>query len=414
MIIETLRSERQQDRARIVATVQWEDSNRATEDIYFETQAEFAEDLTCNPHAFLTGCVVPALHHGEKRIFIDEEICPELRDGLMSGMELLRHWYYEPMRGLPRIEAKRRSRSLTSDRPARAGAFFSGGVDAWTTLRRNRLDFHPEHSAYIKDTLLVFGLFRDEPGNFKDVLNRTIKAARMMGTIPIPIWTNLVSLGQGWDFWGDEFEGAAFAAIAHAFANRLSVVSLASSYHIPLVHPHGSHPMLDPSYSSSDLRIKHDGICLSRLMKVKLLAEWDIALKELRVCNQTRFITPERLNCGQCEKCVRTMLALLAVGALGRAPVFPQQDVSANLVESAVYMDRTTSLFYGELLAPLNALGRRDLVLAIERKLSGYRRLERRQRVKDHIKKFDAEYLRGALIGTLKSIYPKPMSTSDI
>jgi hypothetical protein len=49
------------------------------------------------------------------------------------------------------------------------------------------------------------------------------------------------------------------------------------------------------------------------------VAASDEALATLRVCTKL----PQGLvNCGHCEKCIRTMLSLLAVGALERCPTF--------------------------------------------------------------------------------------------
>jgi len=75
MRINDLRSEIRNGRTRVVATVVWEDSDRPTHDLYFETEEEFASALSLNPHAFLVGCIVPAMHFGEKRVAIDAEIC---------------------------------------------------------------------------------------------------------------------------------------------------------------------------------------------------------------------------------------------------------------------------------------------------------------------------------------------------
>ena len=405
MIIDNLRSERQQGRARVAATVRWEDAVRPTQDIYFETLDEFAPDLTCNPDAFLVGALIPAVHHGEKRVRIDEEVCPELLDGLTVAMNLLRHWYYTPVRNLPCIEVRKRRALLRPDKATREGMFFSGGVDAWTTLRKNRLHFDETHPGYFKDALVVYGLFREEPDDFQGVLMAAIESAREAGLTPIPVWTNLVSLGHGWDFWGDEGEGAVFAAIGHVFANRLSAISLASTFDIPQLHPHGSHPMLDPCYSSGDLRIKHDAIQLSRLMKVQLIADWDLALRNLRVCNKCTHISQEKQNCGECEKCLRTMLALTAVGALGRATSFAVKEVSPALIERAVYMDKTTSPFYRELLPPLESVGRHELVAAIGRKLGQYRRIEREMRLRARLKKFDAMYFGSKLLLTKRWLF---------
>ena len=141
MRIENLRSEKKGNRVRVAATVIWEDCDRPTQEVYFETDEVFADGLSCNPHAFLVGCIIPAMHYGEKRVIMDAEICPELRTGLITAMNWIRHWYYGPERNLVQIETKTRSNLLTPRTTERAGFFFSGGVDAFATLRANRLTF---------------------------------------------------------------------------------------------------------------------------------------------------------------------------------------------------------------------------------------------------------------------------------
>jgi hypothetical protein len=283
--IENLRSEKRGNRARVAARVTWEDCDRPTHEVYFETDEAFAEALSCNPHAFLVGCVIPAMHYGEERVFIDAEICPELRQGLITAMGLLRHWYYDPGRALVRIEAGTRSDLPTPRTPERAGFFFSGGIDSSATLRANRLGFPLEHPWSIKDGLVVYGLELDDPEAFEYVLNLLSSVAQDVGIELIPVYTNVYLQYRDEDarnhfsFWYYKFMGAALAAVAHAFARRLTVVSIAADYDIPNQRPHGSHPLLDPYYSSSDLRIRHDGIALSRFAKTKLVAEWDVALQ---------------------------------------------------------------------------------------------------------------------------------------
>lgn len=66
MKIENLKSEKNADLARVAATITWENCDRPTQEIYFETTEAFAQDLTCNPHAFLVACIMPAMRHGEK------------------------------------------------------------------------------------------------------------------------------------------------------------------------------------------------------------------------------------------------------------------------------------------------------------------------------------------------------------
>jgi hypothetical protein len=146
MRIEDLRHEVRENKATAIATVSWEDTNQPTTDLYFETDAEFADSLTCNPHAFLVASLIPALHHGEQRITIEGEVCPELRDGLLAVMTLMRYWYYDPDKQLVRIESKTRTKVLTPGKSERTGVFISGGLESFAALRSNRLNFPPEHS----------------------------------------------------------------------------------------------------------------------------------------------------------------------------------------------------------------------------------------------------------------------------
>jgi hypothetical protein len=80
--------------------------------------------------------------------------------------------------------------------------------------------------------------------------------------------------------------------------------------------------MLDPLWSTEDVEIVHDGCKADRVKKAALIAKSEIALRNLRVC----FFRPEDgLNCGQCEKCLRSMANLRAVGALDRCNTFPHK-----------------------------------------------------------------------------------------
>ncbi len=404
MKISDLRTSRIGDRARVAATVTWEDCGRHGHEVYFETDEKFHESLTCNPHAFLVGCTIPAMHFGEKRVQIDAEICPELLHGLEIAMGWLRQWFYKSEDGRVKIEARKLAHPSNGYKPARSGIFFSGGIDSFAALRSNMLHYPPEHPRSIKDGLLVFGLEQDDPELFKYVLGSLSKVADAAGITLIPVYTNLYLHYRQEDakdhfrFWGDEFGGAALAAVAHAFARRFTSVSIAATYSPQNMEPWGSHPLLDPNYGSYDLQILHDGVELSRLEKIKLVADWDVALKSLRVCNKYKKYRPGMLNCGRCEKCVRTMLALEALGALHKTDAFPRQDISPELVMKSGEIRRPEyeaflRPIYGELLEPLAAVGRQDLVKAIEYILTHKRAPSFRERVRE----FDKKYLHKTL-----------------
>jgi len=411
MKIENLKSEKKGNKARVSATVIWEDCDRPTQEVFFETDETFAQGLSCNPHSFLVGCIMPAMHHGEERIFIDAEISPEMRDGLLAAMGWIRHWWYEDNRRLVRIEVKTRSRRVTQRIPERAGIFFSGGIDSIGTLRANRLNFPSEHPWSIKDGLLVYGLEINDQENFEKVVNSLADLAREAGIIFIPVYTNVRYLNDDWTFWEHVFHDAVFSAIAHAFSQRLTVVSIASTYAIPDIKPYGTHPLLDQCYSSSDLLIRHDGITLTRLDKTKLVADWDVALQKIRVCNKSDLYRTDMLNCGKCEKCVRTMLAFLALGVLEKSRAFPADNVSEELLWLTIKIHKRILCFYEELIPPLAGKGRHDLVHVIERKIAEYHKCQkiynRKSKVRQKLKQFDSKYLYGSLFEFKKLISHK-------
>lgn len=383
MRITGLRSEKKDGKVKVAATTIWEDCDRPATEIYFETVEAFSQGLTCNPHAFLIANIIPAMHYGEHRIFIDAEICPELRVGLMTVMSWLRHWYYQPGRKLVDIEAKTSAHLPSPRTPERAGFFYSGGIDSFATLRANRLDIPPEHFWFMQDGLFAYGLEMDNPQSFEYVIDTLSGVAQEIGINFIPVYTNLYLTYRPEDetnkfrFWTHEFQGAALSAIAHAFARRLTVVSIASGDDIANLNPYGSHPVLDPNYSSVDLRIRHDNVHLSRLEKTRLIADWEVALQHLRVCNHFRHYSAGHFNCGRCEKCVRTMLALVALGVLDRTQAFSEDDVSVEVAEAGVHVDEEHIHYYTELLTPLAQQGRQDLVQVVERKIAQFHRQQK-------------------------------------
>jgi hypothetical protein len=385
---------------RVSALVKWEDCQRDDQYIYFETSSVCEGDLACNPDAFLAAAIVPAFWSGERRLLIEGEVCPELCENLQVALSALQHWF-KPAQALTKIEAKARSDVSNLFIPRRAGCFFSGGIDSLAALRANHLAFPREHPGFIQDGLLIFGLEVEQPEAFQHVLALMSAIAEDAGVTLIPLSTNVRVLNDNWGFWYTAYMGAALCAIPHVFSNRMATVTIASDYDIPHLKPHGSHPLMEPNFSSYGLKIRYDGIVMSRLKKTKLVASWEAALQNLRVCNREQYYRPGQLNCGECEKCVRTMLALLAVGALHKTNAFSHADVSAELVLNRVHLSQAIIPFYEELLTPLAEQGRPDLVQAIQyvfdrfRGEVGYR---------GPIKRFDRKYLNGTVMKLKRAV----------
>ncbi|MBC2712401.1 MAG: hypothetical protein HGJ94_15875 [Desulfosarcina sp.] len=360
---------------RAVATVAYEDCGQPEQEIFIETEATFAEDIFANPHAFVVGCIIPALYFGERRLFIDETICPRLKEGLETVMALMHHWTEGKLQPLA-IDASLAKTALHEDRNRHAAVFLSGGMDSLAALKLIKDNYADTHPSAPKDALLVHGF--DIGGVVKrgakyPVFERAKTAmapvATDAGLTLIPIYTNIRHLCDDRDLWLNQFFGAVLVAAAHVFSKRINLAWLASSYDIPHLHPCGSHPLLDPEYGSHDLCIRHRDAGLSRMKKLKIVAGWDVAFQNFRVCLAN---VPDKLNCGRCEKCVRTMLELEALGLLNKTRAFEENAVDPSWLDAFSIIIRVREPFYEELIEPLRARGRDDLAEKIEGKLKGF------------------------------------------
>jgi len=361
------------ERIRLTTRVSWEDCKQPEREVYIETEKPFGADLSLNPDAFLVGCLIPAMHFGEKRIVMTDAVCPYLKEGIDTVMAIMQLWSVGRMKPLC-IDAPVRSLINTDHRKPRAAMVLSGGIDSLATLRLNRRYYPEGHPGAIRDGFIIHGFDIGgvvERGMKYHVFNRAKQAmaavAEDAGISLIPVYTNIRHLCDDRSLWLDFFFGAVLAAVSHAFSSRFNLLYLASSYDLPNLVPCGSHPLLDPEYASYNLRIRHSHVALSRMAKLKIVSEWDTAFQNFRVCLAN---VPDRLNCGKCEKCVRTMLGLVGLGMLDKTRVFVENDVTTDMLAPFKITIRHRPPFYRELLGPLQARGRNDLVNLIRRKLS--------------------------------------------
>jgi len=191
--------------------------------------------------------------------------------------------------------------------------------------------------------------------------------AKSVGAQMIAVRTNCWWLVNDGYFFDEVWHGALLSAMAWFFSGNFNRAFIASSYDPAYLHPWGSHPLLDPCYSGAHMTIDHHGLWMSRLDKTALIAEWPVALENLRVCQGD---SAGMGNCGTCEKCIRTMTALAALGKLEDCAAFPERTMTPELLRTVevydMFQSPYTSHWYRELLPLLAARGRLDLVSAVE------------------------------------------------
>lgn len=237
-------------------------------------------------------------------------------------------------------------RGAVGARGPEAAAFFTGGVDSFHTVL--------SHADEIRRLVFVPG-FEAPPASPElraEIEARLRAAAGELGMALLVAETNLrsaevlrvVESGRySPKLWNFELaHGAALAAVAHALPREVGRVYVAASATYDDLFPWGSHPLLDPLWSTETRQIVHDGCAHTRVAKVARLASSGVALRALRVCAVQRRAA---YNCGRCEKCLRTMIALEIVGALAGAKTFPNR---LNLLHVALLPNDERSRDYLE------------------------------------------------------------------
>ncbi len=392
---------------RTSAEIQWEDCERPVRRLFYETDSRFASAFGISPNTWLLATLIPAMHHGERRVRIEGAICPLLRNGLETVRRHLCVWYGMDKHKPIMIEPTGGFVPYPPPVTNRAAFFYSGGVDSLATLYCNRRDFPIGHPGRIHDGIFVHGIdiggyeqFDDNRGNSEHTIVQLTDFAVTLGVTPIPVFTNIRFLDDSDDLFFREWHGAVLSSVAHLFEGHITDALIASGTCVEDLGAVGSHPLLDPNFGSSRLRIHHDGNYLGRLNKIGLLSRWPEALCVLRSCYNA-FRGRTELNCGRCEKCLRTMTGLLIHGCLGDCPTYPYEDLSPEILDQLIgdasrirrnpdvsychdaylLISHTNEFFWREMVEPLRRIGRDDLARVIEMKLAEYARSLKRRRI---------------------------------
>ncbi len=235
--------------------------------------------------------------------------------------------------------------------------FFSGGVDSSFSLLE----------AIDEITHLIFiEHFEEEfpPEEAQKAVAGVINVAHELAKEIVIVQTNAKIVFSDYVSW-HFFHGALLAAVAHQLQGQVSKVHIPSSDDVRHLDPWGSHPCLDPLWSTSATALVHDRNDVTRLQKTARIADNPLLLKNLRVCWR-----PYQ-NCGRCSKCIRTKFALKALDRLTVGFPFDTDQLTAQ--ELKLLQIRDDAPFFQEVVDYLEDEGRHpELVAAVRQALSGW------------------------------------------
>lgn len=295
----------------------------------------------------------------DHELVLDAPVSPALLSQSETIQDVFAAWYPGT---LARARLEVAPRTGTPPRTGeRALSTFTGGVDSFFTLHQN--------SEAISSLLFVHGF--DIPlahKEFRKVTSEHLQAsAAAAGKDLIEGATNLRRFLNPHLKWSSMSHGAAITSFVLLLSGTHGTLYLPASYSYNDLFPWGSHPLVDPLWSTEYLTVHHDGAGATRVAKTRAIAHDRVAQEHLRVC----FQKTGDYNCDRCKKCVRTKIALELEGQLDAFTTFAE-GVDAQAVRRLGVHSETDLAFARENLDFARAQGRDDIADALGRSVEAY------------------------------------------
>jgi hypothetical protein len=266
-----------------------------------------AGPLACGPEPFLAAALLPTSRLGAP-LRVHGAVSPRLLANLPTILGVFHSWdsgYHQ----IPVV-----AQAGTPGEPVRpaTACFFSGGVDSFYTLLKHQHD--------ITTIIFIHGFdISLDRARLRELVSQKIQhVATSLGKTLIEVETNVKQLREPYVSWED-YHGAALASVALALAPHCNRIYVAASRSYGDLSPWGSHPIVDPLWSTDSVAIVHDGCEATRLEKTQRIVESAVVRRTLRVCWES---PNDEYNCGRCRKCLFAKARLRAIGALERVRTF--------------------------------------------------------------------------------------------
>jgi hypothetical protein len=321
MIVREIRTEERDGKVWVCGSVTCADNRRSSFTLKWGVSYGETGILAATGDPFLAALLLPAMRLREDLI-IEAAVSPTLLANAQKIMDIYVAWVTDVRR------VSIASQRVTEPAPARPGSkglFFSCGVDSFYSLLKDldRSGGHESSHESISHLVLVHGfdIALKNRALFELIAAGARAVAESTGRKLLIVESNVRYFSDGlvpWRF----YHGGVLASVGLVLGGLLGRCVIPSSHAYSELLPWGSDPMLDPLWSTESLEFIHDGCEALRTQKIKRLADSPLALDHLRVCWPD---WTEDYNCGRCEKCVRTMIVLHAMGVLQRSKTFPNQ-----------------------------------------------------------------------------------------
>jgi len=348
--------------------------------IHFPNSMWFAingEDPLFEPEladAFISALIPVAMKLGQN-VQVEGRVSSRLAHGLDAYQSILNTWWPKIFK-LVDIHYQKLDPRHHDRYPQGVACTFSGGLDSFHAVAE-QLPSQLQNSAFnITHALMINGFDQvvdlEHRGLAQKMFETYAPVLAQWGVKLLMIDTNVKQFRDAAMPRQDVVHcyGSSLAASAHALGGIFGRFGIAGggSYAYNDMIPTGSHPVMDHHLSSDQLQIIFAGASQSRAGKLEMLADMPSVQKYLRVCFHLPEFDPQTghiINCGECEKCVRTLVGLIIVGKLEKFTAFsrlqPLQQYQRPEILAAI-----KDLFLKDLAALAQRHDRHDWVSILE------------------------------------------------
>ena len=290
------------------------------DNIWYRVPERFAPFMKLQSDSFLAASLLAGMYFRED-IQVRGPVSPRLAYHLEEYQFILNFRY--PRTIFP-VSIQYEKLAVVEADPTGVGTTFSGGVDSlftvWSHLPQNQPDrgHRVTHGIFIRG----FDILQNEMDNYRRLFNEYSKQASNIGIDLIELETNVMGIThQRLNL--SYFYGPLIISTGLSMSGLFQRFYMPSSWdHYHLKHKaHASDPLLDGFLSTDTMQIVHHGSTRRRIEKVEQISNWDLAQNILWVCQDAKF-REHSWNCSRCEKCVRTMIPLYALGVLDKFTTF--------------------------------------------------------------------------------------------
>jgi hypothetical protein len=326
---------------RVTASIQLENSaSRYPEQLWYEFPEDYQDWLYLGMEPFVLAMHQFAMACGED-IEVESPISERLAYNLRGYQAVFLTWYPEFFKPIQIHHAGFHAELPTTN--GRAAMTFSGGVDSFFTLFKQRPDHEVMPAYQVRDGVKIFfNMARYDREAFNRRVAQLGPALADMDFNLIPANTNTRrflagdTLNEKFWFLNKTFV-CELTSVGMLLSGEIGRYFLPSGWHFTESGPSGSSWLTDPMLTTEWYETIHHSATYTRAERIAAIADRPIVQRNLSVCLDK---PDQNTSCGTCSKCLRTMTTLDLLGKLDDFTVFERMDRPRQARMMSHYVER--------------------------------------------------------------------------